>query len=362
MQYTVCNEQPSPNGIHMTLERILVRLPGAKLGDFLMTTPALAGLRRAHPRAQITLLLWSRTPGPWLQGHPLFDATLWDDEAEQYGGARGAIRLLAELRNRRFDATVTLHRGSRYAWLFRLAKIPYRIGSTDKAYGRFYTHNLKQNRDAPDRHEVEYNYDMMRVLGVEGDPGPMVSPVTSEDAAQAGRLLAGRRREDVPLVLINPTHGGSSRTWPADRFVLAAREIAAARPVQFAFIGVDADREHNRPLAKALGPETLDLTGETTVGELGAVLQRSALHISIDTGTAHLAAAMGTPCVTLFPFSEHWDQRVRWRPWQTETRILGPTLHCDSCRPYCCSRSQTACVESITPHAVVCACLELLTR
>lgn len=344
----------------MPLKRILVRLPGAKLGDFLMTTPALAGLRETYPNARITLLLWPPEPGAWLEGHPLFDEMLWDDQEGAYSGTGGALRLLARIRAHQFDAAVSLYGGGRYAWLFRLANIPLRVGCTRKSYGRLFTHNFPDNRSAPDRHEVEYNFDMMRPLGVSGAPGPMVYPVTAAEDSQAIRLLAERGWDGAPFVIVNPTHGGSSRLWPPERFAAASRQIVAETGARLALIGVPMDREGNARIAVGIGPGTLDLTGDTSVGVLGAILRRSALHLSVDTGTAHLAAAMGVPCVTVFPASQYWDERIRWSPWMTETRVLGPTVRCTSCRLYDCNRAQTACIDSIAPEAVARAAMELL--
>ena len=346
----------------MSLERILVRLPGAKLGDFLMTTPALAGLRTAHPRARITLLLWPAQPGIWLEGHPLFDDMLWDDQAGIYAGSGGTWRLFQQIRSPRFDAAVSLYGGGRYAWLFRLANIPLRIGCTRKSYGRLYTHNFTANRSAPDRHEVEYNFDMMRPLGAVGAPGPMIYPFTVEEDAEAGRLLTARGWDGAPLVIVNPSHGGSSRRWPPERFVAAAKRIAEERGVQIALTGIPMDRAENALIADAIGPESLDLTGDTSVGVLGAILKRSALHLSVDTGTAHLAAVMGVPCVTVFPASQYWDERIRWSPWMTETRVIGPTVRCTPCGLYACSRTQTACIDSVGAETVSRAAVELLAK
>ncbi len=345
--------------LRQLLERILVRLPGAKLGDFLMTTPALAGIRAAHPAAKITLLLWPPKPGPWLEKHPLVDDTIWDDTAHTYAGPVGAWRLLERMRAGRFDAVVCLHGGSRYAWLYRLANIPLRYGSSGKYYRRFYTENVCVNRGQPDRHEVEYNFDMVRRIGATGAPGPMVYPVTAADEAAAEKLLAERGWAGEPLLIVNPTFGGSSRLWPAECFIASTQQILAKTGVRVALTGTPGDQESNARIAADLGPKTLDLTGETDVGALAAILKRSALHLSVDTGTSHLAAAMGTPCVTVFPASEHWDQRLRWSPWKTESRTIGPMVRCASCRPGACNKSQQACIDSISPEAVASVAVEL---
>ena len=341
------------------MERILARLPGAKLGDYLMTTPALAGLRAAHPAAKITLLLWAQTSGDWFADRSLFDDTLWDDARGKYTGLRGAHQLQKEIQSRRFDAFVSLHNDTRSAWACRLARIPIRLGSTSKLARVCYTQNSLQKRGASERHEVEYNYDSMRPLGVTGAAGRMQFRFTPEDENAARQILAARMGQQTHFMVLNPTCGGSSRSWTPEGFLAMAR-LLQDTGLPLVLIGAAQDRENNARLAEMSGGNMVDLTGQTSVGVLAALLSRAALHISVDTGTMHLAAAMQTPCVTIFPFMEHWEQRVRWRPWQTEYRLIGPRVRCSDCVAGKCARTQTACMDSIPPEEIAEAARELL--
>ena len=347
------------------MKRILVRMtgthPGAKLGDFLMATPALAGLRLAHPDAEITLLLGPPQTGPCFADPALFNNILWDDAEKADAGLRGSYRLLRQIQERRFDAFVALNSRSHLAWICRLANIPRRIGSTGKYHRALYTENVAQDRGSPDRHEIEFNYDLMRPLGVSGTPGPMIFPVTPEAEAEAERLLCAARLDaEQPCIVLNPTYGGSSRALPADCFAQAARRLNCETGLPILLVGGAQDAAENACLARTIGVGVHDLTGKTSVAVLAALLRQSALHISIDTGTMHLAAAMKTPCLTVFPFMEHWEQRVRWRPWQTEQRLIGPRLRCSDCVPGKCRRTQNVCLDSIQPVEIAEAALELL--
>jgi ADP-heptose:LPS heptosyltransferase len=340
---------------------VLVRIHGNRLGDLLLLTPLVAALRdQLH--AAVTLMQGPEKPEPWLAGHPLFADTWWDDRGERDAVWWGTARLQREVRDRRFDAALMVSGGWRYVWSFWRAGIPIRVGSTVSRFrGALMTHNLSQNRDFPDRHEVEYNFDLGRPLGLTGEPGPLVYPIPAEDAATADRLLsaAGVGRADR-LVVLNPTFGGSSRPWPAERFIRVGRAIAAHAGARIILTGTAPDRPANDAIARVLGPASLDLTGRTTVSVLGAILRRSALHLSIDTGTSHLAAAMGTPCVTIFPYYLHWDRRRRWHPWRTPVRLVGPGARCDVCRPGHCVQTQATCVDSVSTDAVLDAVFNLL--
>ncbi len=344
-------------------ERILVRVCNSKLGDLLMATPTLEGIRRRHPEAQITLLLPLPSPGEWIERHPLVDAILWEQPKGKKQDTRETLRLLRALRQGRFDAAIDLRLRSRYAWLYWLARIPLRSASSDKYYVPLLTHNIPYNFEVPDRHEVEFNYGIAAPLGLDGSPGEMILPVSAPDEAEAHRLLtAGGLGPESGFLVLNPTYGGSSRLWPPERFAEAACSIARAAGLRIVLIGGPAPGEANGDIMQMLPPSTVDLRGKTSIPVLAALLKRAALHLSIDTGTSHLAAAMQTPCVTVFTFFEYWEQRIRWQPWHTALRTVGPQIRCASCPvpQQICKRTEATCVDSISVQQVVQAALELL--
>ena len=139
------------------------------------------------------------------------------------------------------------------------------------------------------------------------------------------------------------------------------KRLAAEMGAKILIIGKAGDAQMENGFCETVGAACIDLTGKTPLLILSAILQRCRLHISIDTGTSHLAAAMDTPNVTLFPYIKHWEQRVRWRPWQpaSQQRLLGPAARCAGCEQKC-TKTASACVDSITIEQVVTAARELL--
>ena len=345
------------------LERILVRVCNSKLGDILMATPTLEGIRRMHPAAKITLLLPLPSPGAWIECHPLVDAILW--EPPRIGKLRlsQTLRLFQQLRKGRFDAVIDLRLRARYAWLYWLARIPLRSASTRNYYSPLLTHNIPYDFETPDRNEVEFNYGIAAPLGVDGIPGDMLLPVSAADEAEAERLLAAEGiGRDTRFLVLNPTFGGSSRLWPPERFAEAAWGIQRATGLRIAVIGSPVPAETACDLMCLLPDCSIDLRGSTSVPVLAALLKRSVLHLSIDTGTSHLAAAVQTPCVTVFTFFEHWMQRTRWQPWHTPLRTVGPQTRCDSCMTpgTDCARREMTCVDSISVPHVIQAAVDLV--
>ena len=347
------------------MKRILVRLPcprksHPKLGDYLLATPALVGLREMYPAAKITLLVGPTDPGAWLTDRSLFDDYLIDQGHRLHNRPPHTLALLREIRRSNFDIALSLWSNSRSAWLFKLAGIPVRIGSSKRKYRDLYTHHVERSQDVPTLHEVEAHDELLRVLGYSGTPGRLRWTFTDAEARQADALLRGTRIEPGNgFIALNPTCGGSSRNWTPAGFLAMAR-LLRGTGLPLVLIGATGDREYNARLAQALDAPRADLTGQTSIGVLAALLSRASLHISVDTGTMHLAAAMQTPCVTIFPFMHHWEQRVRWRPWMTDYRLIGPRLRCSDCVVGKCARTQNVCMDSIPPEEIAEAARELL--
>jgi ADP-heptose:LPS heptosyltransferase len=325
-----------------------------------MSTPALQGLKQQWPGVHIAAIHSGTSLPPWLIDHPLVDEPILDYRPKKISGLDGIPKLVRTLKAGNFDAAIMLQSRTRYIWAFRMAGIPIRVGSSDAVVKGLLTLNIAENRDVPDRHEVEYNFELMRHLQVTGGPGRMVLQQTSADNARAAELLNPISSHKGPVVALTATHGGSSRRLPRSVFVSAAREIAQVRNAKILIIGSEADADYNQAIADELGANGLNLTGKTNIATLGAVLKYATLHLSIDTGTSHAAAAVGTPCVTIFPASDHWDQRIRWVPWMVPTRILGPQSRCAGCKLFECNRKSEACIASITSDDVTRATFSLL--
>jgi ADP-heptose:LPS heptosyltransferase len=344
-------------------ERILVRICNSKLGDLLMATPTLEGIRRKHPEAKITLLLPLPSPGAWIEQHPLVDSILWEQPRGKTQNLAETLRLLKVLRRSRFDAVIDLRLRARYAWLYWLARIPLRSASCTKYYAFLLTHNIPFDFETPDRHEVEFNYGIAAPLGLDDCPGDTVLPVSLADDTEARHLLTENGiGPEEDYLLLNPTFGGSSRLWPPERFAAAAQGIFRETGVRIVLIGGHVPPDGGCEIRRLLPTSTVDLRGRTSIPTLAALLKRSALHVSVDTGTSHLAAAMHTPCVTIFTFFEYWQQRKRWQPWHTLLRTIGPQTRCASCPSprEICKRTETTCIDSVSTQQVVDAAVELL--
>ncbi len=326
-------------------ERVLVtRLDS--VGDVLLTGPAVRVLAR---QARVTFLAGPRgeaaarlLPGveevlvfacPWIDAGapPVVEAELYE--------------LVHTLRARRFSAAAVL--GSSHqsplptALVLRMAGIP-RITAVSHEYPGSLLDDAV--RGDPDMHEVERHLAVVARLG-HHEPGDDLTL-----AVDAARLPA-RPPAGPPYVVVHPGASVPARTLSASRWaaVVAALVAAGRRVVVTAGPG-EAD------LAARVAGAALDAevrADPQTLGGLAALLGGAEAVVCGNTGPTHLAAAVGTPVVCVFPPTV---PAGRWRPWGVPHVLLGDQdVACAGCRAQVCPLPHQQCLDPVTPEAVVAA-------
>jgi ADP-heptose:LPS heptosyltransferase len=277
-------------------ERVLVIKLGA-LGDFVQALRAMAEIRRAHPKAKITLL----TTPPYAElaeASGCFDAI---DTGGRPKGALGPLSLALRLRRGRYQRVYDLQTSSRsagYIWAFAPV-FPEWSGISAGASHRHRNprRDLMQNLDRL--------WDQLAEAGVvepmpEGSaPGPdLAFAVAASDREHPA--VAERLGIEAPYALLAPgaSQGRPRKRWPVEGFANLAQalEQLGVTPV---VIGGPQEVEPGRAIAKA-APSTVVAAGRTRLVDLAALGARAALVVGNDTGPTYLAALAGAPSLILF--------------------------------------------------------------
>lgn len=257
------------------------------LGDLLVAVPALRALRRARPEHRVVLAApaWL---GPVVELTGSVDALLpvagLDEPlpplGTSLGTASGGVDLAVNLHGRgpqshaRLDALAPRHRVGHAApgW-----DGPVWVDETNER-GRW--------------------VDVLRHHRIPGDP----------DEVGLARPPVPSPAPGAVVVHVGAAYG--SRSWPAERFAVVARTLAASGR-RVVLTGSSAERDRADAVAAAAGlPDAANLAGRTGLAELAALVADAALVVTVDTGAAHLATAYATPSVVLFGPAPV----VRWGP------------------------------------------------
>jgi len=297
-----------------------------RLGETLLNLPAVAALKAALPNASVTMLV-----GPGLA--ELMGQARAPDEILTYtSGPRGwwwvrAAGLAALLRPRRFDLAIVSNAMRELHVAVWLAGVPVRIGYGRK-WGGLLTHRLVDRKRLGERHEVEYNLELLDVAGLP-TAIPQQSCFTGLERERSSIVELLRKQgvnTDAALVVIHPGSSNPSKRWPVDRFHALIRYLMDEAGVPVALIGGSEERESMRGAAP-VGPGVADLVGRLNLVQLAALLEHARVLISNDSGPVHLAAAVGTPAIALFGSAEAGTCPRRWGPWgQQHTVIWKPSM------------------------------------
>lgn len=299
-----------------------------------MCEPALRGLRKLFPDAQIALLVKPAVADLFV-GHPALTRVLTYDTKGRHAGLSGKWALAGQLRRQGFDLAVLFQNAFEAAFLTFLAGVPRRYGyATD---GRSLL--LSDPVAAPDRrtlvHQVHYYWELLKPLGLTGDPSaPELVVFPEEDQAMAGRFAQGGLTATDVVVGINPgsTYGGAKR-WLPERFAEVTerlcRTIRESREQQASVVifGAKGEEQLGREIAARLSSRSLILSGATTIRELMAAVKRCAMLLTNDTGPMHIASAFQVPVVAIFGPTD-------WRttsPFGSAHTIVRQPVDCAPC-------------------------------
>jgi ADP-heptose:LPS heptosyltransferase len=272
-----------------------------------MGTPAIRAIRRRFPDALLWLLVLPEVKPladrcPYLNAVRTFDlrmsrSALW---WTLRSGRAALWRLLRELRGMRFDSALNLYfsgsrmGGLRMAAFLRAVRAGRTVGRHSGGMG--FAYDLCSRLEG---HEVEAQLDVARLIGADpcGDAPELW--VTDADRADCSDLLRRMGLEPGdPLACLHASSVRPEACWPLDRFAAVGQRLArlGARSV---VIGTARDQTRCAGLAGSI-PGGVSAAGRTTLPILAALLERSRLLVTNDSGPMHMGAALGVPLVVPF--------------------------------------------------------------
>ncbi len=320
------------------------------LGDTLMALPLLRAMNAARPDARLTVLVPDRTCGELLRGLPYVSAVRVGFRRPGPALIGQVLRLLWRLRAERFDASVTTFPSNRpwYNLLARWAGAPLRV-THGYAHRPLATLACLQNRlvpSQPPRHEVEHNLDLLAPLGLPVPAAPdLAYEPAPEDKKFAEEFFAANGLAGAKVLGLHPAVNPAQvyKAWsPAAVKTLAAFADRAGSELGLkviVFCGPDEKEAAAALLANASGRHLI--FGGGTLGRTAALIARCSLFVNTDSGLGHLAAAVGTPAVTIFGPANP----AMTRPYGERNAVVAPALPCAPCYdyPYASTRPRVKC-------------------
>jgi ADP-heptose:LPS heptosyltransferase len=339
--------------------RRIVCLRLERIGDLLMTIPAIVDLKDAFPSAAIDLVVgrWNRDVASVIPGIDRIE-TLDASWLSRDAGGRGTVSLVREARqwrSRRYDLAINFEPDIRGNIVMAAIGAAWTAGFVsgggsallDTALDYDATIHTSDNARALVRAVASVAPSRERASRA----SPLAIPAANRD--EAARLLA--RFNGARPIGIHVSAGRAIKQWPETRFREVAEHLVRDRNAAIVLTGAAGDRAQVDIVRAALpSARVLDLSDGVNVLTAAAVLERINLLVTGDTGPMHLAYAVGTPVVAVFGPSDP----VRYAPRGLHDRVVRVDLPCSPCNrirvpPARCTGHTPDCLAGVEVSAVL---------
>jgi heptosyltransferase-3 len=347
-------------------ESVLVYMLGS-LGDTIVTIPSLRAVVRAAGDPARVVVLHDRVAEGLAGPREILPGSLGITRFLDYpaGARRGLGDLLMRLRAERIRTAVYLAPGERSRAQILRDSVFFRLAGARELIGfrRAADPSPRSSSSATPAHEALLRLDRLARDGVHVDPASdlatplfVIDPETSDSAL--AWLRARRAFPERALLAICPGAKQPANLWTLDRFREVGDELRRSGDVELVIVGGPAEAEMGRRLTEAWG-EGINAAGELSALQSAALLRQARVAIGLDTGTTHLAAAVGTPCVGVYGGREPIG---RWEPLGSGHVVLRHPVSCSPCGYRSCPIPGHPCMSAHRVAEVVRAARRILSR
>ena len=342
---------------------VLIYLLGS-LGDTIISIPALRAARRRFPDAHLIVLHDFQsnllvTPQSVVPPELADEFMSYSHFSNRWRNLRELWQLRGRLRRKKIAAAVYLAPTERAARSVARDKFFFRSCGIKTLIG-FHPFNQSElypvdERNLPAVTETEalrklrrLERDKMPVNIVLDLQTPLLTPTAAERRRAQQWLQERRRKPQSRLVAICPGCKTKANVWDNRNFIELGKRFIQTHNDEIVLLGGAAERAAGDEITAAWG-EGLNAAGEFTVRESAAIFAECGLVVSLDTGTIHLAAAVGARCLGLYGERNNPGQ---WFPLGEQHLVVYHPVDCAGCRAAICPRSGHPCMTRLTPENV----------
>lgn len=333
----------SQHKINIPVRKILVIQLG-DIGDVVWAIPTFWALKDAFPQAGLSVLVRNHN-GDLLLDDSHIDKIFQVDQQSLFKG----LQLLKNLRREKFDLLFDLRADDRGAFIsfFSGAKIRAALYIPTLYWrNRAFTHLV----DPPSAKE--------RILGAAEQSLKIIRGFAIKETTSTPQIFVAEKLKDKISVLlteekietthgwvsINPFSRWSYKEWDMDKWRQLAFFIWQTYKMPIIITGSKTEKQRAEELAMAGRSPIYNLAGKTTLREMAALLQMSRMHIGVDSAPPHIAAAVGTPTITIYGPSDWRD----WAPPGDRNQVVLPDMDCSPCHEKGCDgNGRSKCLDNL---------------
>jgi len=295
-----------------------------RFGEFLLNIPAFNALKENFPNSKLTCVV---SP----HAYELAEYVKSANEVIKWGTKKHSLSeiliLSKQLKAKKFDICVIFNPTIESNILAFLAGIPIRIGY-DRKWGFLLSHKIKDDKFLGKRHEVEYNLELVGLVGAKTEDKSLSLNIDSGIIDSVFKELRLPQNEKI-LVALHPWTSDPIKQWPQENFLALAKKITEELRITVLIIGGNDEEQESLKLFKGASDKIINLAGKTSLKQLAAVLKKCKLLISGDSGPVHLACSVGTKVLAIFRNDIPGKTPKRWGPWGKDNFVIEKYNLCD---------------------------------
>jgi heptosyltransferase-3 len=327
-----------------------------RIGDVVLSLPVAAAIKKQYPKTEITFLLRAYTKDLAYANEYIDEILVLnekDGEPEIFSNA-------AEIRKRNFDACLVVYPTFKIALFLYLSNIKLRIGTGYRWYSFLFNKKIYEHRKTGERHELEYNLRMLKLLGIENAEEDEVKFDLKYTEAAEHKVFNEFKNAGIEpgesTIIVHPGSGGSAVDLPTEKMkeLLGLISSSGSRVI---LTGSRNEIDFCEKLK--LNERIFNFAGKFNLSELLALIDRSKLLIANSTGPIHIAAALGKNVIGFYPKIAQCSP-IRWGPYTNKKYIFSPNIGCTDCTRKQCEKLN--CMNSIDINQVHQTILKILDK
>lgn len=329
------------------------------IGDVLMTTPALALLKKNKPESKVTYCTMNKGTYEVLKGNPDIDNLIYYPFVSN-NNFFALINFIKE-QSFRYSTSITFYPSNRmhYNIVSLLTFAPQRVGHT-YLHMNFSQLNWLKNKTIIENdslHCVEENVKLLELCNINTsniDIPPMRIYLTEQEIESG----IAYRKSISPSTCCIGVHAGTSilkghmaRRWPKEYFL---ELINRTNDAHFVLFGTNEEREANEFILKNADPGKVTLVKNKSIRDVAAIIRACDFFLSNDSGLMHLAAAVGKPVIALIGPTNP----IYIKPWGVYHKVISAPVKCCHCFIYspkpltCTNKNNFQCLTEISVDMV----------
>ena len=300
-------------------DRILISRTD-KIGDLILTIPLIESIKANYPECLIDVLA-SDYAAPVLENNDCINEVIKIDNNHLKNHEDARQNLCDTLQANDYKVALVVYPDKIISKIIFKSKIPIRVGTARRFKSIYFTRFLFHSRKANKKHESEYNLDYLKIFKKSKS---IFSPriVLKEEEINAAKKIVSDVIIKDRFIVLHSGSGGSADCWPLGHFI----KLCYILKEQNYSVVLTGSGEEKKEIDKIAGKRAVPLTnlaGKTDLRTLAGLLSLATVVIANSTGPLHLAAAVGTRVVGLYPNSLSMSP-VRWGPLGKGHQVIQP--------------------------------------